>query len=294
MEAVGGVAQLVLEGPCALGVTGWAGRLPMCCAAAFIAILRLIPVAAPFHPLAALETIGSAAVREHTQLVLSDASRMTDGQDFGVLSLRTWRLGDLGAKHALLIAGLGWGNMPEHLVADDIAAGRLKLLPIEEAPGFDYPISLVQRADTALGRPLPGSRKRFARFGKEGQGSALVSLIGAIVSALRGWRPPAPRCDRQAVSPTVLKSRSARPRSPSVLPRTVAWRSTPDKQGREFSMAHPVWVGIDVSGKQLDAGTYPTQQTTRVAYNRRWHCHAGGLACRARCGRYRHGSHRRP
>ncbi|MEJ0046215.1 MAG: transposase [Rhodospirillales bacterium] len=31
-------------------------------------------------------------------------------------------------------------------------------------------------------------------------------------------------------------------------------------------MAHPVWVGIDVSGKQLDAGTYPTQQTTRVAY----------------------------
>ncbi|MEJ0047172.1 MAG: transposase [Rhodospirillales bacterium] len=25
-------------------------------------------------------------------------------------------------------------------------------------------------------------------------------------------------------------------------------------------MAHPVWVGIDVSGKQLDAGTYPTQQ----------------------------------
>ncbi|MEJ0048570.1 MAG: hypothetical protein WDN04_22520 [Rhodospirillales bacterium] len=25
-------------------------------------------------------------------------------------------------------------------------------------------------------------------------------------------------------------------------------------------------VGIDVSGKQLDAGTYPTQQTTRVAY----------------------------
>ena len=31
-------------------------------------------------------------------------------------------------------------------------------------------------------------------------------------------------------------------------------------------MAHSVWVGIDLSGKQLDVGTYPTLQTTQSAY----------------------------
>jgi DNA-binding transcriptional LysR family regulator len=68
-----------------------------------------------------------------------------------VLSLRTWRLGDLGAKHALLVAGLGWGNMPEHLVAEDIAAGRLKRLPVAEITQHQYPISLLHRADVHPG-----------------------------------------------------------------------------------------------------------------------------------------------
>jgi hypothetical protein len=30
-----------------------------------------------------------------------------------VVSRRTWRLADLGAKHALLREGIGWGNMNE-------------------------------------------------------------------------------------------------------------------------------------------------------------------------------------
>jgi hypothetical protein len=31
-------------------------------------------------------------------------------------------------------------------------------------------------------------------------------------------------------------------------------------------MPQPVWVGIDVSGKWLDIGTHPQQQTMRFAY----------------------------
>ena len=31
-------------------------------------------------------------------------------------------------------------------------------------------------------------------------------------------------------------------------------------------MAQPVWIGIDVSGKWLDIGTYPPQETIRFAY----------------------------
>lgn len=163
MEAVGGVAGLVLDGACNLGVSGWPGRLPDILQRRVIATLRLIPVAAPGHALASLATIPAAAAREYVQLVLSDASRLTEGQDFGVLALRTWRLGDLGAKHALLLAGLGWGNMPEHLVADDLAAGRLKQLPLEPAPSYEYPISLLQRADAALGPASTWIAQRIER-----------------------------------------------------------------------------------------------------------------------------------
>jgi DNA-binding transcriptional LysR family regulator len=151
MEAIGGVAQLVVDRTCSLGVCGWAGDLPDVLRRRAIGELMLIPVAAPSHPLAALDPVPSGAVREHTQLVLSDASRLTEGRDFGVLSLRTWRLGDLGAKHALLVAGLGWGNMPGHLVADDIRAGRLTRLKLAEAGDYVYPLSLVHRADVQPG-----------------------------------------------------------------------------------------------------------------------------------------------
>jgi len=155
MEAIGGVAQLVLQGACSLGVSGWIGNLPDELQSRMIGNQNLIPVAGPAHPLAALKRVTSSAAREHTQLVLSDSSHMTEGEDFGVIGLRSWRLGDLGAKHALLRAGLGWGNMPEHLVAEDIQAGRLVRLAIEEAPSFRYPVSLIWRSDHALG---PGAQ----------------------------------------------------------------------------------------------------------------------------------------
>ena len=151
MEALGGVIALILDGTCVLGVSAWPGDMSEGIHCRVIDHFMLIPVAAPNHPLARLTRIDNAALREHTQLVLSDASHLTDGRDYGVISLHTWRLGDLGARHALLLAGLGWGNMPEHLVADDIARGRLARLPVESAPEFQCPVSLLHRADRVLG-----------------------------------------------------------------------------------------------------------------------------------------------
>ena len=71
-----------------------------------------------------------------------------------MFSPRTWRLGDLGAKHALLIEGIGWGNMPRHAVAADLAAGRLCELHLPEAPPLQYALNALWRKDT---RPGPAA-----------------------------------------------------------------------------------------------------------------------------------------
>jgi DNA-binding transcriptional LysR family regulator len=161
IEALGSVAQLVLDGACQLGVAGWLANMPDALERRAIGEVRLIPVAAPTHPLAraqdaaapefAAGSIDSARLREEVQLVLTDRTALTEGQDFGVLALRTWRLGDLGAKHALLLAGLGWGNMPAEMVADDLAAGRLVRLRVGEAPEHHYPLGLIHRIDAPPG-----------------------------------------------------------------------------------------------------------------------------------------------
>jgi len=161
IEALGAVVALVLDRSCRLGISGPMGiraeevvRQQMC-------QIELIPVCAPTHPLARLPCPPpNSAWHEHIQLVLTDRSTLTEGQDFGVVSPRTWRLGDLGAKHALLRAGLGWGRMPAHMVADDLQTGRLvRIVPNE--PGVRFPLHLIHRADT---QPGPATRWLMERL----------------------------------------------------------------------------------------------------------------------------------
>lgn len=146
VEALGAVADLVLRGEAALGIAGpLAAELPGL-TRTFLGTVDLLPVAAPSHRL-----VHGGALADDVQLVLTDRSDLSAGREFSVLSARTWRLGDLGAKHALLRAGLGWGNMPRWMVTEDLAAGRLIELQRPERPGGHYPLFAVHRTDSPLG-----------------------------------------------------------------------------------------------------------------------------------------------
>jgi DNA-binding transcriptional LysR family regulator len=118
--------------------------------------IELVPVAAPGHPLAGIAApVPQEALREHVQLVLTDRSDLTDGRDHGVVATHSWRLADLGAKHAMLRAGLGWGSMPRHMVEDDLQAGRLVLLHPGQWDGSDLmprlEMVVARRKDHVLG-----------------------------------------------------------------------------------------------------------------------------------------------
>lgn len=152
VEALGGVAELVASGVCQIGLIGPVRDGCEKLERRAIGTVRLVPVAAPGHQLAhAPRPIPGGMVREHLHLVLTDWTSLTEGQDFGVSALRTWRLGDLGAKRALLLAVLGWGNMPEEMVAEDLALGRLVRLDLAEGDEYHLPISLVHRIDDPPG-----------------------------------------------------------------------------------------------------------------------------------------------
>lgn len=112
--------------------------------------VELIPVAAPDHPLAR-PGVAPGESREHLQLILSDRSSLTQGREFSVLSPLSWRLGDLGAKHALLKQGIGWGNMPRPMVAQDLGSGALVELDLPEKPGALYALSAMWRRDQKPG-----------------------------------------------------------------------------------------------------------------------------------------------
>ena len=153
---------MVAEGRCQLGVSGMAVDVPKNFERHAAGFVKMMPVCSPMHPLAReAAPVPTAVLREHLQLVLTDRSTLTAGKDFGVLGLRDWRLGDVGSKHALLVGGLGWGNMPEHMVMRDLAEGRLVRLHAQEGSELDYPLFVIHRGDDELGPAGKWLRQKF-------------------------------------------------------------------------------------------------------------------------------------
>ena len=150
VETLGGVERAVRDDHARIGVGSQLHMAMTGFHRTDIEAVRLIPVAAPNHPLA--RTSGSAPreASDFIQLILSERPA-ADGRDFGVVSLNSWRIGDLAAKHALLLAGLGWGSMPEPAVCADIEAGRLVKLSLPNWRGGEHTMSAVHKIDTPPG-----------------------------------------------------------------------------------------------------------------------------------------------
>jgi DNA-binding transcriptional LysR family regulator len=170
VEALGAIAALVSDGTAQLGVGGPVIADDPSFERASAGSVELIPVAAPNHPLAQMKKPASGAARNYIQLVLTDRSPLTEGRDFGVMSSRSWRLADLGAKHALLLEGIGWGNMPREMVQQDLDSGRLVELRLPDHRGGVYGLSALWRRDL---QPGPATRWLLDRF-VEGERDALM------------------------------------------------------------------------------------------------------------------------
>lgn len=160
VEALSAVPQLVRRGGAMIGVGGGLLDVEPELELIHVGEVKMIPVAAPHHPLAR-GPVASSAARYHRQLILTVRTPFSEGPDVGVFAVGAWRLADLGAKHALLLAGVGWGNMPEPNVEADLAAGRLVRLELPEARSGIYAFRAMYRTDHPPGPAASWLVQRF-------------------------------------------------------------------------------------------------------------------------------------
>jgi DNA-binding transcriptional LysR family regulator len=163
VEALGGVIKPVLERKCSIGVIGSLPLVPDELQSEPLLDFPMVTVVSPAHPLATMRrAVSVSAVARQVQLVLTDRTTLTDGRDFGVLSPLTWRMADLGAKHAFLRAGLGWGHMPRHMVQADLDSGALVRIRVQSLPRETLmPMRVVFRKDAP---PGPAARAFIAQL----------------------------------------------------------------------------------------------------------------------------------
>jgi DNA-binding transcriptional LysR family regulator len=168
VEALGAVVQPVMDGRCAVGVIGSLPTAPPQLTHERLFGVRMLFVASPKHPLASLKgPIPAAVLAQHRQLVLTDRSQLSQGKEFAVFSSNTWRLADLGAKHAFLRAGLGWGAMPVGVIEADLANRSLVEIKLEDLTDTSLvmPMSAVFRTDRP---PGPAGRWLIERLKSNG------------------------------------------------------------------------------------------------------------------------------
>ena len=156
IETLEAAVQALSEGWANLGIVASLPHLGTDLDRKICGLVDLIPVASPEHPLARLDgPVTPDLLRDHVQLVLSGRSSLRDRKDYGVISVNRWYLTDLETKHAMLLAGLGWGTMPQHRVAADLAAGRLKAIEPTQWDGIDQmpriPFVVAHRRKSPLG-----------------------------------------------------------------------------------------------------------------------------------------------
>jgi DNA-binding transcriptional LysR family regulator len=122
-------------------------------------------VVAADHPLAArADHVAVADLAGHVQIVLEDPTALTQGRDIGVLSPETWRVRSQAAKHAFILAGIGWGRLPLWAIDRDLDQARLVRL---NAPALGQngatllTAFLAWRGDQALGPAARAFRDFF-------------------------------------------------------------------------------------------------------------------------------------
>ena len=173
VEALGAVAQLVHAGIAGIGIAGAVHSNMPGIERVDVGDVEMIPVAAPQHPLARSHPIVPGEARQHRQLILTVRSSFTEGLDVGVIGNQTWRIADLGAKHALLCAGSGWGLMPEPIVHNDVASGRLVWLDLPEVRSGFYPLQAIYRTDSP---PGPAAGWMIQRFVSQARVKSLADV----------------------------------------------------------------------------------------------------------------------
>jgi DNA-binding transcriptional LysR family regulator len=151
-QLMSAVSARVLQGSATIGVVSAPGLAPGL-ERKPLANVRMVPVVGPQHPLASYGgPIPVARLADTVQIVLSERNE-AGVADQGVLSPRTWRVADLQTKHAMLLANLGWGNLPDHMAEADLRARRLVAIRPDAwgDEAAELTLFAIHRSDTTFG-----------------------------------------------------------------------------------------------------------------------------------------------
>jgi DNA-binding transcriptional LysR family regulator len=165
-ERLSGALEAMRDASADLAITSVQGMDPRTMTAQRFRDVRIIPVASREHALSrAGAPVPTGLLRKHAQVVLRDSARGDLTHSMNVLEggLR-WTVTDVTAKLQIIEAGMGWGGLPEHVVAPGLRDGTLVALTIREFDVSVIELSTLRRHDRLQG---PVAQALWSRLRQE-------------------------------------------------------------------------------------------------------------------------------
>ena len=114
------------------------------------------PVARHDFPAAQQSGVRSRSeMQTYVQIVVAGTGGAGFEQSRDVLSGgQRWTVSDFATKKSVILAGLGWGGLPEHLMRSELNSGALVPLNVEGFPPRHTELFAIRRRDQPMGRVL--------------------------------------------------------------------------------------------------------------------------------------------
>ncbi|MBT5954778.1 LysR family transcriptional regulator [bacterium] len=113
--------------------------------------VKLLLASASNHPLAMEKKVDTKDLLRFPQIVLK-SSGMSDVDDEGILRhVKQWFVSSIDIKRALIINGLGWGYLPEHMIKDDIKNGKIVGIESKTMKNVSVTLEKIRYKKTTVG-----------------------------------------------------------------------------------------------------------------------------------------------
>ncbi len=106
--------------------------------------VNMVPVCAPGY-LPILHFKSERELRQYRQIILSDSAKTSQKISDGVINdAMQWVVTDIYLKKSIIMQGLGWGYLPEHMITEEMRAHKIVKIQIGEELNHKIPISLIR------------------------------------------------------------------------------------------------------------------------------------------------------
>lgn len=145
------IPNMVLQDMADIGLMFSSGGVQKGVEQIFIGNLPFVSVSAPDYPLTKLAEIGANELLSHRQLLLRSPQGSVLAQ-FPTLSTQVWYATSFHTMQDLVLQGVGWAYLPEHMVDAAIASSHLSRLKLRfEHKLWSPPVECIKLKNSCMG-----------------------------------------------------------------------------------------------------------------------------------------------